>query len=40
MRLADKEDYKEICEDTRLDDCSHLELITPRIYDAPRRPAA
>jgi ferritin-like protein len=33
MHLAGKEDYKEICEDARLEDRSHFELITPRIYE-------
>jgi ferritin-like protein len=33
MHLAGKEDYKEICEDARLEDRSHCELITPRIYE-------
>ena len=33
MNLAGKEDYKEICEDARLEDRSHFELITPRIYE-------
>jgi ferritin-like protein/regulator of RNase E activity RraA len=31
--LAGKEDYKAICEDARLEDRSHFELITPRIYE-------
>lgn len=33
MYLAGHEDYKEICEDARLEDRAHLELITPRIYE-------
>jgi ferritin-like protein len=33
MYLAGSEDYKEICEDARLEDRSHFELITPRIYE-------
>ncbi len=33
MHLPGKEDYKEICEDARLEDRSHFELITPRIYE-------
>jgi len=33
MYLAGNEDYKEICEDARLEDRSHFELITPRIYE-------
>lgn len=33
MFLAGTEDYKEICEDARLEDRSHFELITPRIYE-------
>src|SRR5436190_20194558 len=33
MNLAGNEDYKEICEDARLEDRSHFELITPRIYE-------
>ena len=33
MYLAGEEDYKEICEDARLEDRSHFELITPRIYE-------
>ncbi len=33
MNLAGKEDYKEICEDARLEDRAHFELITPRIYE-------
>ncbi len=33
MHLAGHEDYKEICEDARLEDCAHLELIVPRIYE-------
>lgn len=31
--LAGYEDYKEICEDARLEDRQHFELITPRIYE-------
>jgi ferritin-like protein len=31
MYLAGHEDYKEICEDARLEDRAHFELITPRI---------
>ena len=31
MHLAGHEDYKEICEDARLEDRAHFELITPRI---------
>ena len=31
MWLAGSEDYKEICEDARLEDRAHFELITPRI---------
>jgi ferritin-like protein len=31
--LAGHEDYKEICEDARLEDRAHFELITPRIYE-------
>lgn len=31
--LAGKEDYKAICEDARLEDRSHFELISPRIYE-------
>lgn len=31
--LAGSEDYKEICEDARLEDRAHFELITPRIYE-------
>jgi ferritin-like protein len=27
------EDYKEICEDARLEDRAHWELIVPRIYE-------
>ena len=33
MHLAGTEDYKEICEDARLEDRAHFELITPRIYE-------
>lgn len=33
MYLAGDEDYKEICEDARLEDRAHFELITPRIYE-------
>src|SRR5438309_6912725 len=33
MNLAGKEVYKEICEDARLEDRAHFELITPRIYE-------
>lgn len=33
MYLAGSEDYKEICEDARLEDRAHFELITPRIYE-------
>lgn len=33
MNLAGNEDYKEICEDARLEDRAHFELITPRIYE-------
>ncbi|MFB6350187.1 MAG: DNA protection during starvation protein, partial [Bradymonadaceae bacterium] len=33
MYLAGKEDYKEITEDARLEDRSHFELVTPRIYE-------
>ena len=33
MYLAGYEDYKEICEDARLEDWAHFELITPRIYE-------
>jgi ferritin-like protein len=33
MDLAGNEDYKEICEDARLEDRAHFELITPRIYE-------
>src|SRR5713226_2623312 len=33
MHLAGHEDYKEICEDARLEDRAHWELITPRIYE-------
>ena len=31
--LAGKEDYKAICEDARLEDRSHFEFISPRIYE-------
>jgi ferritin-like protein len=31
MNLAGYEDYKEICEDARLEDRAHWELIVPRI---------
>src|SRR6266487_1420617 len=33
MYLAGHEDYTEICEDARLEDRAHFELITPRIYE-------
>src|SRR5207253_5818109 len=33
MYLAVHEDYKEICEDARLEDRAHFELITHRIYE-------
>ncbi|HYL12092.1 MAG TPA: DNA protection during starvation protein [Terriglobales bacterium] len=33
MHLAGYEDYKEICEDARLEDRAHWELIVPRIYE-------
>jgi len=33
MNLAGHEDYKEICEDARLEDRAHFELITPRIFE-------
>ena len=33
MYLAGEEDYKEICEDARLEDRAHFELVTPRIYE-------
>src|SRR5690349_7930746 len=33
MFLAGHEDYKEICEDARLEDRAHFELITPRIFE-------
>ncbi len=33
MYLAGQEDYKEICEDARLEDRAHFELITPRIFE-------
>lgn len=33
MNLAGYEDYKEICEDARLEDRAHFELITPRIFE-------
>src|SRR5437868_10914136 len=31
--LTGHEDYKEICEDARLEDRAHFELVTPRIYE-------
>jgi ferritin-like protein len=31
--LAGHEDYKAVCEDARLEDKAHFELITPRIYE-------
>jgi len=31
--LAGHEDYKAVCEDARLEDRSHFELIAPRIYE-------
>ncbi len=31
--LAGHEDYKEICEDARLEDRAHFELMVPRIYE-------
>jgi len=33
MYLAGNEDYKEICEDARIEDRAHFELIMPRIYE-------
>lgn len=33
MHLAGYEDYKEICEDARLEDRAHWELVVPRIYE-------
>ncbi len=33
MWLAGNEDYKEICEDARLEDRAHFEFVTPRIYE-------
>ncbi len=33
MNLAGCEDYKEICEDARLEDRAHFEFITPRLYE-------
>src|SRR5438132_11931846 len=33
MHLAGHEDYKEICENARLEDRAHWELIVPRIYE-------
>lgn len=33
MYLAGHEDYKAICEDARLEDRAHFELIAPRIYE-------
>ncbi|BAS29333.1 DNA protection during starvation protein [Limnochorda pilosa] len=33
MYLAGYEDYKEICEDARLEDRSHFELVLPRVYE-------
>src|SRR5437773_5392606 len=33
MYLAGHEDYKAVCEDARLEDRSHFELIAPRIYE-------
>jgi ferritin-like protein len=33
MHLAGHEDYKEICEDARLEDRAHFELVLPRIYE-------
>ena len=33
MYLAGHEDYKEICEDARLEDRAHFELMTPRVYE-------
>src|SRR5260370_31267826 len=36
MYLAGHEDYKEICEDARLEDRAHFDLITPRLYQLRR----
>jgi ferritin-like protein len=33
MYLAGREDYKAVCEDARLEDRAHFELIAPRIYE-------
>lgn len=33
MWLAGHEDYKEICEDARLEDRAHFELVLPRVYE-------
>ncbi len=33
MHLAGHEDYKEICEDARLEDRAHFELVLPRVYE-------
>ncbi|MBX6352671.1 MAG: DNA protection protein DPS [Thermoflavifilum sp.] len=33
MWLAGNEDYKEICEDARLEDRAHFELVLPRVYE-------
>ncbi len=33
VHLAGHEDYKEICEDARLEDRAHFELVMPRIYE-------
>jgi ferritin-like protein len=33
MYLAGHEDYKNVCEDARLEDRAHFEFITPRIYE-------
>jgi len=33
MYLAGHEDYKAVCEDARLEDRAHFELIAPRIYE-------
>ncbi len=33
MYLAGHEDYKEICEDARLEDRAHFEFVVPRIYE-------
>lgn len=33
MHLAGHEDYKEICEDARLEDRAHFEFGTPRLYE-------